>query len=153
MFERREQIRTQASLLLAHSIEIPALEQKRKKTLSEILCLLRFGALSPHEGINGPPVSAAKFFKCFVRLWRFALRGEDDAPMSGGKSYSTALSDLTNRPPRRPVINGRHATIQLKSRTQIKPPSGPNVSIWSALSLWEDAGPLLHPEGLLRCQI
>jgi hypothetical protein len=41
--------------------------------------------------------------------------------MRGGKSYSTALSDLTIRPPRRPVINGRHATIQVKRRTQIKP--------------------------------
>jgi hypothetical protein len=41
--------------------------------------------------------------------------------MRGGKCNGTGLSASTDRTPRRPVINGRHATIQVKSRAEIKP--------------------------------
>jgi hypothetical protein len=41
--------------------------------------------------------------------------------MRGGKGNSIASSALTDHTPRRSVINGRHAAIEAKSRTKIKP--------------------------------
>ena len=73
MLERRKQIRTQTSLLLADSIKIASLKQERKKTLREILCLLGLDALSPYEGINRSPVSATKFFECLLLLRAMVL--------------------------------------------------------------------------------
>jgi hypothetical protein len=40
--------------------------------------------------------------------------------MRGGKRNGAALSTLTNRTSRRPVINRRHAPIQAKSHVMIK---------------------------------
>ena len=39
MFERRQQIRTQSSFLFANSIEVPALQQQRKKSFGLDLLL------------------------------------------------------------------------------------------------------------------
>src|SRR5207237_8608298 len=73
VFQRGEQVRTQSSLLFAHSPQIPALQQKSKKTLRKILRFLRPSALSPHKAVNGSPINAAEFFKCLLCRWRFAL--------------------------------------------------------------------------------
>src|SRR5262249_46421923 len=82
MLERREQVRTQASLLLANGIKIPALQQERKKTLREIFRLLWLCAPSPHEGMNRSPIGVAKFLKCRLCCWCRTLRFQDHAPVS-----------------------------------------------------------------------
>src|SRR6266567_5443611 len=129
MFQRREQVRTQTSFLFAHSIQIPTLQKQRKKALGEIFRLFWFNVLSSHETINRSPVCAAKLFQCRVCLRRFALRCQHHAPVRGGKCNGTGLSALTDRTPRRSVINGRHAAIQVKSRPKSKPAV---VSKWTA---------------------
>src|SRR6266480_2734426 len=73
VLQRGEQVRTQSSLLFAHSAQIPALQQKSKKTLREILRFLRPSWLSPHKAVNGPPINPAELFKCLLCRWRFAL--------------------------------------------------------------------------------
>src|SRR6266496_6628008 len=111
ILERRQQIRTQASPFLPDSFEIFSFEQPCKKSLSEILCFLWLVAFASDEAVQWPPVSAAKLFERRVSLGRSALRCQHHAPMRGGKCNGTGLSALTNRTPRRPVINGRHPTI------------------------------------------
>src|SRR4030095_5355349 len=120
MFERREQIRTQALLLLANGIQIPSLKQERKKTLREIFCLLRFGALSSHEGINRSPVSATKFLQRSLCCWAWALRSQHHAPMGCIKCNRSFLSLFIYRSPRSPVVNCQHTAIQVKSRMRSK---------------------------------
>ena|SRR6266480_3987809 len=96
MFERCEQIRTQAPLLLANSIEIAALQQQCKKALSEIFRLFWFGALSPHEPVNRPPVRAAKLFQRRLCRWSRTLRLQDHAPMRCGKCEGSVPRACTN---------------------------------------------------------
>jgi hypothetical protein len=128
ILERRQQIRTQTSPFLPHSFEVLPLEQPCEKSLGEILRILRFIALASDEAVKWPPVGSAELFQRRLSLGRFASRCQHHAPVSGGKCNGAALSDLTNCTPRRPVINGRHATIQVKSRAKIKPASGKEKS-------------------------
>src|SRR6266496_1893052 len=73
MFERRQQIRTQAPLLFTDSIQIPAFQEQRKKPLGEIFGFLGADALPPHETINRSPIRAAKFFERRLCCWRWAF--------------------------------------------------------------------------------
>src|SRR6266436_188433 len=91
MFEGRQQIGTQTAFLFADSIQVSALQQERKKPLSEILRVFRCGAVSPHKRVEWSPICAAKFFECFTRFWRFASCHQHHAPMSGGKCCRTVL--------------------------------------------------------------
>src|SRR4029450_12480392 len=123
--QRREQIRTQPSLLFAHSPQISALQQKSKKTLRKILRFLRPSPLSPHKAVNGPPINPAEFFKCLVRRRRFALCLQYDAPMRGSKGRRGVISISANRAQRRHLVFSRdHAPIQLKTRGESNPPDG-----------------------------
>src|SRR6266496_3257920 len=97
MFEGRQQIGTQTAFLFADSLQVSALQQERKKPLSEILRVFRSGALSPHEGVEWPPIGAAKFFECSIRCRRFTLRGEDHTPVGCGKCHSAVLRVSANR--------------------------------------------------------
>src|SRR5215472_2312077 len=63
MFERGKQIRPQPSFLLANRIEITARKQQREKALSEVFCLLRWSALTPHKAVDRSPIRAAKPFQ------------------------------------------------------------------------------------------
>src|SRR5206468_2867432 len=98
----------------------PPFEQPRKKSLSEILRFLRSIAFAPDESVKRPPVGSTKLFQRRFSLRRFALRCQHHAPTRGGKRDSAVLSTLTNRTPRRPVINRRHAPIQAKRHVMIK---------------------------------
>src|SRR6266478_343768 len=118
MFHRCKQIRTQTSLFLPDSFEVPPLQQPRKETLGEILRLLWSNTLSPYEAVNRSPISAAKLLQRFPCCWRFALRLKYHAPMRGGKSNGVSLSGPIDRIPRCPVINRWHAGIQVKSRAK-----------------------------------
>ena len=118
MLERREQIRTQASFLFANGIQIPALQQQRKKTLREIFCLFRSGALSPHERINRSPIGAAKFLKRRLCSWCWTLGFQNHAPMRRGKRRPSVLSGcrLTNPGQRSDFFVSRHSCYSSKSR-------------------------------------
>src|SRR5262245_30313322 len=94
MLERCEQIRTQAPLLFAHRIQIPAFQQQSKKTLREIFCLFRSDALSPHEPVNWSPISSAQCFECLLCSWRFALRLQYYTPMSSRKRCAVTIGSL-----------------------------------------------------------
>src|SRR5262249_34850293 len=85
VLQRREQIRTQSPFLFAHSAQIPALQQKCKKSLRKILRFLRPRPLSAHKAIDRSPINAAKFFECFLCRWRFTLCLQHDAPVRGSK--------------------------------------------------------------------
>src|SRR5437667_10237357 len=121
ILDRRQQIRTQTPPFLPDSFEILSFEQPRKKSLSEILRFLRLIAFASNEPVKRPPVGSAELFQRRFTLRRFALRCQHHAPMRSGKRDSAVLSTLTNRTPRRSVINRRHAPIQAKSRVMIKP--------------------------------
>src|SRR5438552_1488845 len=91
VLQRGEQVRTQSSLLFAHSAQIPALQQKSKKALREILRFLRPSSLSPHKAVNGPPINPAELFKCLMCRRRFALCLQHDGPVRGRKRHPTVL--------------------------------------------------------------
>src|SRR5436190_17504817 len=74
MLQRRQQVRTQASLLSSNIIKIPALQQQGKKTLGKIFRFLWPRAFSPDEGVNGSPVGTAKPFERLLGRWRSTLR-------------------------------------------------------------------------------
>src|SRR5206468_9172766 len=112
---------TQTSPFLPDGFEVPPFEQPSEKSLSEILRFLRSVAFAPDEAVQWPPVGSAKLFQRRPSLRRFALRCQHHAPMRSGERDSAVLSTLTNRTPRRSVINRRHAPIQAKSRVMIKP--------------------------------
>src|SRR4029453_11747961 len=97
MFHRRKQIRAQSSLLFAHSAEVPAFQQERKKTLRKILSFLRPGTLSPHKAVNGSPINPAEFFKCLLCRWRFPLCLQHHAPVRGGKRRRALISISADR--------------------------------------------------------
>src|SRR5215468_878011 len=52
ILERHNEIRTKSPLLLAHCIQIFALQQQREKTLGEIFRLLWPNTLPPHEAVD-----------------------------------------------------------------------------------------------------
>src|SRR6266481_4190540 len=91
MFQRPEEIRTQTAFFFADSIEIPALQQQCKKTLSEIFCLFRPDALSSYETVNRSPVRATKFFECLFCRGRWTLCREYNAPMRGSKCHRAVI--------------------------------------------------------------
>src|SRR5437899_2808766 len=62
------------------------LQQTGKELLGQVLRIMRGVALSSNVSIKGIQVSAAEFFESRVRFGRRAVaRGQDDAPMRGGK--------------------------------------------------------------------
>lgn len=119
MFQRRKQIRTQAPFLFADSIEIPALQQQCKETLSEIFRLFRPDALPPYKTLNWFPVGAAKFLKCPFCSWRWTLRRQDYAPM-GCCKCGAVISIFASRRSH-VIIDRRHAVIQSSCHAQSKP--------------------------------
>src|SRR4030095_1118414 len=100
IFDRGQQIRTQAPRFLPDSFEVPPLEQPRKKSLSEILRFLGLVAFASDEPVKWPPVGSAKLFERRVSRRRLSLRCQHHAPMRGGKCSGAGLSALTDRPPR-----------------------------------------------------
>src|SRR5207249_10350384 len=82
MFQRGQEIRTQAPFLFADRFQIATFQQQCKKTLSEILRFFGLDTLSPYEAINWSPVCAAKLFECLLRCGRWPLRREHNAPVS-----------------------------------------------------------------------
>src|SRR5437870_1147737 len=96
MFERCEQIRTQASLLFAHSIQIPTFQEQRKKSLSKIFGFLGASPLSPHEPVNGSPISAAKFFQRRLCCRARTLRRQYHTPVSSCKRDAPVLRAWSN---------------------------------------------------------
>src|SRR4029450_961717 len=118
---RRQQIRSQTSPFLPDRFEVPALEQPREKSLSEILRILRFIAFAFDEAVQWPPIGSAKLFQRSLSLGRLPLRCQHHAPMRCGKCNGTILSALTSRAPRCSVRDRRHDAIQVKNRTEIKP--------------------------------
>src|SRR6266550_322459 len=121
MFERRQQIRTQAPLLFTDSIQIPAFQEQRKKPLGEIFGFLGADALPPHETVNRSPIRAAKFFERRLCCWRWALRFQDHAPMSCGKSNRTVLRAWADLIPRGLILVKRHIATQARSHAKSKP--------------------------------
>src|SRR5947199_262069 len=117
MFERHKQIRTKSPLFFPDDVQISAFEQQREETLREILRLLWPNPLSPHEAIDGSPISAAKFFERFLCRWRFNLCLQHDAPMCRRKRDTTLLSRncWTNAGQRSHLILRRHTAIKVKS--------------------------------------
>src|SRR5262245_5774769 len=85
MFQRPKEKRTKTPFFLANGSEAFVLQQIREKTLGKTLCFLRANALSLHEGVNGSPINAAKFFQRFLCCRRFTLRLYHDAPVRAGK--------------------------------------------------------------------
>src|SRR5439155_24319181 len=102
------QIRTQTPPFLPHSFEVPPFEQPRKKSLSEILRILRFTAFASNETVQWPPVGSAELFQCRLRCRCWTLRFQHHTPVRGGKCDGAVLSTLTNRILRRSIINRRH---------------------------------------------
>src|SRR5947208_12311699 len=96
MFERRQQIRTQAPLLFTDSVQIPAFQEQRKKPLGEIFRFLGADALPPHETVKRSPIRAAKFFERRFCCWRWTLRGEHHTPVSGNKRNAGVLRASAN---------------------------------------------------------
>src|SRR5205807_5359967 len=96
MLERSEQIRTQPPFLLAHRIQITALQQQSEKTLREILRIFHIGALSPYVTINWSPISAAKCFECRLCSWRWALRLQHHSPVRSCKRDRSAIGASAN---------------------------------------------------------
>jgi len=121
MFERHKQIRTKSPLFFPDDVQISAFEQQREETLREILRLLWPNPLSPHEAIDGSPISAAKFFERFLCRWRFALRFKHYAPVRGSKGHCAVLRASDKRGQRTHFIIGTHAAIKVKSCAKIKP--------------------------------
>src|SRR5215211_2431884 len=74
MLERREKKRTQPALFLTHGLEILAVQNQREKPLRDILRLVSATTLSPHESVNGPPISAAKILQRLLGCRRFTSR-------------------------------------------------------------------------------
>src|SRR5207247_9707471 len=118
ILERRQQIRTQTSPFLPHSLEVLPLQQPRKKSLSEILCFLWLVAFASDEAVQWPPVSSAKLFERCAGLDRFASRCQDHAPMRGIKRNGAVLSTLTSRARRCSVSYRRHNAIYVTCRTE-----------------------------------
>src|SRR6266480_6656001 len=81
-FERDKQVRTQTSLLAPDRVQISVFQQARKKFLDQILRFFSCKALPPGKSVERSPISAAKYFKCFLRCGRFGLRLQYYAPMS-----------------------------------------------------------------------
>src|SRR5207248_4527803 len=139
VLQRGEQVRTQSSLLFAHSAQIPALQQKSKKALREILCFLRPSSLSPHKAVNGPPINPAELFKCLMCRRRFALRLQHDAPVRGSKCRRGVISISANRILRSHLtISSDHAPIQSETRGESNPPDGSLTAafypVWSGFA-------------------
>src|SRR5262245_19326840 len=84
-FERDKKIRTQPSLLAADRIQISVFKQTRKKFLDQVLCFFASKALPPDKSVERSPISSTKYFECFLRGGRVALRLQYYAPMSGGE--------------------------------------------------------------------
>src|SRR6266496_5219118 len=91
MFERGEQIGTQAPFLFADTFQIATLQQQCKETLSKIFRFLRLNALSPNEAINRSPISAAKFFERRLCCWCWTLRLQHHTPVSCSEGDRTIL--------------------------------------------------------------
>src|SRR4029434_3813513 len=62
-FQRPKQIRPKSPPFPADTVQISVLQQRREKTLGNVLCLRRRKALSPQKRENRPPIRAAKFFQ------------------------------------------------------------------------------------------
>src|SRR5205809_2399891 len=122
MFQRREKIRTQTAFFFADSIEIPALQQQCKETLSEIFRLFWPDALSSYETVNRSLVGAAKFFECLPGRGRWTLCREYTAPVRGSKRHQAVIgaSALCGQRSQL-IICRRHAVIQTKSHARSKP--------------------------------
>src|SRR5262249_16764779 len=115
IFQRREQIRAQASFLLANRIQIPAFEQQSKKPLSEILGFFGNNALSPNETINWLPIRAAKFFKRLFCSRRWTLRRQYDGPVRGSKCHRAVMRISANGGYRCHIVRGGgHMMIESK---------------------------------------
>src|SRR5437667_3719174 len=97
VLQRGEQVRTQSSLLFAHSAQISALQQESKKTLGEILGVFQADTLSSHKAVNGSPINPAEFFKRLLCGWRFALCLQHDAPMRSSKRRRAVISISADR--------------------------------------------------------
>src|SRR5439155_10740260 len=93
-FDRHKQIRTQASFLATDCVQISVFEQTREKLLDHILRLLPREALATDKSGERSPISTAKHIECFLCSWRFVLRLQHDAPMSGGECHCTTTGAL-----------------------------------------------------------
>src|SRR5213596_2096390 len=143
VLQRGEQVRTQSSLLFAHSAQIPALQQKSEKTLREILRFLRPSPLSPHKAVNGPPINPAEFSKCLMCRRRFTLCLQHHAPVRSDKRRRAVISISANRTLRSHLTISRdHAPIQLKTRMESKRQTLPGSSISRVTSGFGFAGGL-----------
>jgi len=82
VIERRQEKRAELALLGTDIFEEAPLEQMSKKTLSQILRIVRATALASHVGVERIPVGAAQFFQRFdgVRCGGLS-RGQNNAPM------------------------------------------------------------------------
>ena len=66
--------------------------QPRKKSLSKILCFLRFVALAPDKSVKWLPIDSAKLFERRGCCRRVPSGLQDNAPMRGGKQCSAVFS-------------------------------------------------------------
>src|SRR5437667_12893298 len=121
MFQRREEIRTQAPFLFADSLQVAALQQQCKETLGEIFRLLRSNALSPYETINWSPVRAAKFFECLLGRGRWTLCRQHHAPVGCRKGDGPVLCSGRSLIRRGLTLVNRHMSIQTKTHARSKP--------------------------------
>src|SRR5439155_17075350 len=103
---------THSPLLCAHSAQIPAFQQKSKKTLREILRFLGTNTLSSHNAVNGPPINPAELFKCLMCRRRFALSLQHHAPVRSDKRRRAVISISANRAQLSHLVLRRHTTIE-----------------------------------------
>ena len=122
IFYGDQQVGTQTSFFLAHGIEVASLQQSRKKTLREILRILRPASLPSDERVNGAPVRQAESFQRFVGSGRLALCRQDNAPVSSRKGDGPIVQGA-ELPQRSHLIASRHCYIEVKRLTKSSPVS------------------------------
>src|SRR5262249_48088651 len=93
-FDRHKQIRAQAAFLAPDCIQIPVFEQTREKLLHHILRFFPRKALATDKSVERSPIRTAEHLECFLCSWRFALRLQHDAPMSGSECRRTTIGAL-----------------------------------------------------------
>jgi hypothetical protein len=86
MFEGDEKVRTQSALLFPHGIEIAALEEARKESLSQVLSFFAMEGVSPDKSKKRAPIFAAKRFQSGIGRRGRTLGGKNDTPLRRDKS-------------------------------------------------------------------
>ena len=77
--------------------------------------------MAPDESVKGPPIRPAQFLQRRIRGGRSLLRGQNYAPVRRGERGAPILPSAAAASEGSYPIIDRHAAIQVKSDSKIKP--------------------------------